>query len=90
MPATARREVLSDLIATPGQSALKAARETRGYSLEELSLTCGLSIEEIADIESGRDADPSKLRRIAVALQMPEDALIGAMLPTSPVENRPI
>ncbi|BCG95055.1 helix-turn-helix domain-containing protein [Mesorhizobium sp. 131-2-1] len=87
MPATARREVLTDLIATPGHSALKAARETRGYSLEELSLTCGLSIQEIADIESGRDTDSSKLRRIAVALQLPEDAVIGAAA-MAPPESR--
>jgi hypothetical protein len=35
--------------------ALKAIRETKGYSIEELSLTCGLSTSEIADIESGKD-----------------------------------
>ena len=57
-------------------SALKAIRETKGYSMEELSLTCGLAMFELADLESGKDADPVKLRRIAAALRLPEDALI--------------
>ena len=86
MPNTARREVPSELIATSGYSALRAVRETRGYSIEELSLTCGLSTNEIADIESGRDTDPSKLRRIAMALQVPEGVLID--MPTA--ENQPM
>jgi transcriptional regulator with XRE-family HTH domain len=60
-----------------GRNAVRAIRETRGYSLEKLSLTCGLATHEIEDIESGKDADPVKLRRIAAALQLPEDALIG-------------
>ncbi|WP_192182603.1 helix-turn-helix domain-containing protein [Mesorhizobium amorphae] len=81
MPATATREVPPELIATSGYSALKAVRETRGYSVEELSLTCGLSVHEIADIENGKDADPSKLRRIALALQVPESVLID--IPTA-------
>ncbi|CAN7700950.1 helix-turn-helix domain-containing protein [Mesorhizobium sp. LjNodule214] len=81
MPATATREVPSELIATSGYSALKAVRETRGYSVEELSLTCGLSVHEIADIENGKDADPSKLKRIALALQVPEGALMD--MPTA-------
>jgi len=86
MPATARREVLSELIATPSHSALKAVRETRGYSIEELSLTCGLSTNEIADIEDGRDADPAKLRRIAAALQVPE----GVLIDMPPAESQSI
>ncbi|TGU57050.1 XRE family transcriptional regulator, partial [Mesorhizobium sp. M00.F.Ca.ET.186.01.1.1] len=50
-----------------------------------LSLTCGLAVGEIVDIEDGKDADPAKLRRIASALQVPEEELI--MMPTE--ENRP-
>jgi transcriptional regulator with XRE-family HTH domain len=54
----------------------------KGYSVEHLALTCGLATQEIIDIESGKDADPAKLRRIAYALQLPEDALIGhAVMP---------
>ncbi|WP_454576063.1 helix-turn-helix domain-containing protein [Mesorhizobium sp. PL10] len=92
MPQNAKHEPFSRLAADvalehPG---LKAIRETKGYSIEELSLTCGLSTSEIADIESGKDIDPSKLRRIAAALQLPETALIDAPAPTAPVENRSV
>jgi transcriptional regulator with XRE-family HTH domain len=93
MPQIAKREPFSEPMAThitPDRSALRAIRETRGYSMEELSLTCGLAINEIADIESGKDADPSKLRRIASALRLPEDALIDAAVPTQPAENRSV
>jgi DNA-binding XRE family transcriptional regulator len=92
MPQNARHEPFSRLAAEialehPG---LKAIRETKGYSIEELSLTCGLSTSEIADIESGKDTDPSKLRRIAAALQLPETALIDAPAPVAAVENRSV
>lgn len=76
MPNTARSSLSNNLIAANGYSALKAVRETRGYTIEELSLTCGLSTGEIIDIEDGKDTDPAKLRRIASALQVPEEELI--------------
>lgn len=85
MPNTARNAVSNDIIAAPGLNPLKAARETRGYTIEELSLTCGLAVGEIVDIEDGKDADPAKLRRIASALQMPEEELITV----TAAENRP-
>jgi transcriptional regulator with XRE-family HTH domain len=53
-------------------NAVRAIREQAGYSLEQLSISCGLSLQEIADIEDGHDTDPEKLRRIAGALQLPE------------------
>ncbi|MER8388438.1 helix-turn-helix domain-containing protein [Mesorhizobium sp. M0751] len=85
MPQIAKREPYSELAAsavTPERSAVRTAREARGYSIEELSLACGLAAYEIADIESGKDADPSKRRRIASALQFPESALFDeAVLP---------
>ncbi|WP_365980389.1 helix-turn-helix transcriptional regulator [Mesorhizobium sp.] len=56
--------------------------------MEELSLTCGLSVDEIADIENGRNADLSKLRRIASALRLPESALIDTAALTQSMENR--
>jgi transcriptional regulator with XRE-family HTH domain len=59
-------------------NALKAMRQTRGYSLEELSFACGLATHELAALESGMDVDPAKLRRIASALQLPETAFTGA------------
>ncbi|TPK94657.1 MULTISPECIES: helix-turn-helix transcriptional regulator [unclassified Mesorhizobium] len=85
MPNTARNVVSNDIIAAPGLNPLKAARETRGYTIEELSLTCGLAVGEIVDIEDGKDVDPAKLRRIASALQVPEEELIT--VPSA--ENRP-
>ncbi|MQW90355.1 helix-turn-helix domain-containing protein [Sinorhizobium saheli] len=51
--------------------AVKQSREAMGYSVEELSLTCGLTGAEITRIELGADVDPARLRRIAAALQMP-------------------
>ena len=64
--------------AVPGLNAVRSIRETRGYSIEKLSLTCGLAAHELAAIESGRDSDPAKLRRIASALLLPEDAFIAS------------
>ena len=86
MPNTVRNAVSNDIIAAPGLNPFKAARETRGYTLEELSLTCGLAVGEIVDIEDGKDADPAKLRRIATALQVPEEELIR--VPAA--EDRPV
>lgn len=61
-----------------GANAVKAFREARGYSIEDLAVTCGLSIGEITGIENDEDADPDRLRRIATALRLPEAALVGA------------
>ena len=85
MSNTLRNAVSNDMIAATGLNPLKAVRETRGYTIEELSLTCGLAVGEIIDIEDGRDADPAKLRRIASALQVREEELIR--IPAG--ENRP-
>jgi len=76
MPNTVRNPISDNVIAAAGYSVLKAVRETRGYTIEELSLTCGLAVGEIVDLEDGKDADPAKLRRIASALQIPEEELI--------------
>ncbi|WEX79565.1 helix-turn-helix domain-containing protein (plasmid) [Sinorhizobium numidicum] len=51
--------------------AVKQSREAMGYSVEDLSLTCGLTGAEITRIELGADVDPARLRRIAAALQVP-------------------
>ncbi|ACP21618.1 hypothetical ExsI-like protein (plasmid) [Sinorhizobium fredii NGR234] len=50
--------------------AVKQSREAMGYSVEDLSLTCGLTGAEITRIELGTDVDPDRLRRIAAALQV--------------------
>jgi transcriptional regulator with XRE-family HTH domain len=56
---------------------VKAARETVGYSIEDLAVTCGLANAEIEEIEEGHDVDPAKLKRIAAALQVPTSAFLG-------------
>jgi DNA-binding XRE family transcriptional regulator len=85
MPSTAKLDTFSESETEVARdhSIVRAARETRGYSLEELSLACGLATNEIADIENGKNADPLKLRRIASALRLPESALINAAVPTA-------
>jgi len=93
MPNNAKNHALSETLASEiGQdyTTLRAMRESRGYSVEELSLTCGLSVDEIEDIENGRAADPSKLRRIAAALRMPQDTLIASATPTPAAQGRPL
>jgi transcriptional regulator with XRE-family HTH domain len=50
---------------------IKSAREAIGYSIDDLAVTCGLLVVEIQEVESGEDADPAKLKRIAAALQLP-------------------
>ncbi|NLR97963.1 helix-turn-helix transcriptional regulator [Rhizobium sp. P38BS-XIX] len=52
-------------------AAVRQAREAIGYTVADLSETCGLTVEEIDEIEAGGEADPAKLRRIAAALQVP-------------------
>ena len=76
MPDTLRADATPELAGAVSRDALKAIRQTKGYSVEKLSLTCGLATAELVDIESGRDADPAKLKRIASALQLPESVFI--------------
>ncbi|WP_455273902.1 helix-turn-helix domain-containing protein [Rhizobium herbae] len=57
-------------------SRVKAYRESAGYSIEDLAVTCGLANFEISAIEDGSDADLAKLRRIAAALQVDVSALL--------------
>jgi len=49
---------------------VRAIRQSVGYSIDELALTCGLTNSEIAGVEEGLDADPARLKRIAAALQV--------------------
>jgi transcriptional regulator with XRE-family HTH domain len=58
-------------------SKVRTARETVGYSIEDLAVTCGLANAEISDIEEGHDADPAKLKRIASALQVPPSTFLA-------------
>lgn len=75
-PEISRSETSKITLTTRG-SAVKSIRESFGYSIDDLALTCGLTTGDIARIESGEETDPSHLRRIATALNLPEEALIG-------------
>lgn len=61
-----------------GVNAVKAIREARGYSIDDMAVTCGLSVSEIVEIESGGDANPDRLRRIAAVFRLPETLLTGS------------
>jgi len=78
MPDRLQSDFSPELAGAMASNALRAMRTTRGYSLEELSFTCGLATHELAEIESGRDTDPAKLRRIALALQLPETTFLSS------------
>ncbi|WP_201285378.1 helix-turn-helix domain-containing protein [Chelativorans xinjiangense] len=56
-----------------GTHIVRAYREFLGYSVEELAVACGLSIEEIENIEAGRRYDKGYRERIARSLSLPED-----------------
>ena len=49
---------------------IRSARQSVGYSIEDLAVTCGLASSEITAIEEGVDADLGRLKRIASALQL--------------------
>lgn len=59
-------------------SKIKAIRESVGYSIEDLAVTCGLANSEISGIEEGTDADPARLKRIASALKIQLEDLLTA------------
>ncbi len=68
---TLGEEQVPILLASDIAARVRAARETVGYTIEDLAVTCGLTSVEISDIESGSDNDPAKLKRVATALQVP-------------------
>ena len=49
---------------------IRALRQTVGYSIEDLAVTCGLTSTEIMGVEEGLEADSGQLKRIASALQV--------------------
>jgi transcriptional regulator with XRE-family HTH domain len=59
-------------------AAIKKARETVGYTIDDLAVTCGLATTEISEIESGASVDLVRLSRIAAALQVPASTFLGA------------
>jgi Helix-turn-helix domain len=72
---------LSKATATPinvGAHIFREAREAKGYSIEDLAVTCGLTAAEIRDVEMGLEASPGYLRRVAAALGLPDNAPLNA------------
>jgi transcriptional regulator with XRE-family HTH domain len=56
---------------------LKKARESRGYSQEELAKRAGMPPSSIAHFETSRKPSFDSLRRIAIALEITTDYLLG-------------
>ncbi|MQB19556.1 XRE family transcriptional regulator [Agrobacterium tumefaciens] len=60
----------------PFAGKIASARNAAGYTVDQLALTCGLTSQEILALETGADSDPSRLRRVASALQLPLTAVL--------------
>jgi transcriptional regulator with XRE-family HTH domain len=54
---------------------ITSARKTAGYTLEQVAITSGLTAAEISAIESGKDIEDGKIRRLALALKIPRENL---------------
>jgi transcriptional regulator with XRE-family HTH domain len=87
MPNTGSDQALSQAmtwVINGGAHIFKEAREAKGYSIEDLAVTCGLTEDEIRDVELGNEAAPGYLRRVAAALGLPDDAALSTQKPGSP------
>ncbi|MDQ1183478.1 MULTISPECIES: helix-turn-helix domain-containing protein [Agrobacterium] len=60
----------------PFAGKIASARNAAGYTVDQLALTCGLTSQEILALETGADSDPSRLKRVANALQLPLTAVL--------------
>lgn len=58
---------------------VRACREYRGYSPEQLSLTSGLTVEEIAFLETHTQVKPSDVTRLSRALSQPESLFVSLL-----------
>jgi transcriptional regulator with XRE-family HTH domain len=54
---------------------LSEARQRRGYSLDDLAETSGLTVDEVAALESGEDTDQMRMLRAAAAVGITEKDL---------------
>ncbi|XUY28478.1 helix-turn-helix domain-containing protein [Agrobacterium sp. rho-8.1] len=66
----------SDQTDTPFAEKIAVARHTAGYTIEQLAITCGLTVEEIVALEDGSDSNPSHIQRVAAALQIPLSSIV--------------
>ncbi|MFN7024644.1 MAG: helix-turn-helix domain-containing protein [Pseudorhizobium sp.] len=58
-------------------AAVAEARLAVGYSLEQLAVTTGLTIDQLTAVENGEGADASLLHRIATALGLPAATFVA-------------
>jgi len=62
-------------------SALRVIRERSGYGQTQIAELAGIDRPNYAHIEAGRrPGTPAQIKAIAVALQVPVDALLGPEL----------
>jgi transcriptional regulator with XRE-family HTH domain len=52
---------------------VKMIKQKFNYTVEDLAIACGLTIDELNGIEMGEDAEPGKLHRIAHSVGLPDD-----------------
>lgn len=55
---------------------LRSARISRGYSIDDVALTSGLTADEVQAVESGVDADAARISRVAAALGLSADEVL--------------
>jgi DNA-binding XRE family transcriptional regulator len=69
-----RGVVLPDAVSlamSEGRNVIRAYREFLAYSVEDLAIACGLSVEEIENIEAGLKYNKGYRDRIARSLSLP-------------------
>lgn len=66
----------SDETNAPFAEKIAAGRQSAGYTVEQLAITCGLTVQEITDLETGADNNPSHIQRVAAALQIPYSSIV--------------
>jgi transcriptional regulator with XRE-family HTH domain len=70
-----KSEILPNAVAkgvAAGIHVVRASREHLGYTVEELAIACGLTAEEISNIEAGHRYEKGYRERIARALSLPD------------------
>lgn len=55
-----------------GTPLARACREHLGYSIEDIAIMCGLTVEEVEKIETGHRFEKGYRNRITRALKLPE------------------
>ncbi len=56
---------------------LHSARVSRGYSIDDVALTSGLTADEVQAVESGADDDAARIARVAAAVGLSADDVLS-------------